>query len=683
MFVCGMRFWVACSLVLFGSIQATLFELPLAVGSDCEPEVGNSRKALAELAGPIERDFPVLTEDEKDAELKRIAQERLKIERERLEQDIRRITNRLQTNLDNLNLWNTRAHLYEKLGRREAAIGDYTEILKRDPKATDALLERGRLWLALNEFEKAEEDADLLISLEPDNEEAHYARGKVFMEQWDTETAKSCFNKVLQLNPDHVLARYNRAYLLVDGSPSSTQLETAANDLKKVLTLDPDLLAAHYQAARVLHAMWRNEEAAREASYVLSHNPDTECMYYLRCRIYMQLGESRAALRDINRFIAYAPHITTRYRIRAEIYSRLREYDSAIDDWTRYLKSYPKDSDAHRFRAQDLRSAERYDEAIAAWTALMKLSPRSTSSWLEERAKTRAAAGDIEGALADINPAINGETFEKHFRARSEFYTMMNEPVKAKAEIIKSRKAFNDSKWQGYSETKYEQQRIRLVKHVDKQIALLQADDPLVNSQFVLSAYDEHEDWGDLWTTGLSQLLANPEKATIENQLKYVTMFINAIDLYPVPEEGSNELVAALTKIADSDAPEQLRDKARLEAKILAAYIEANDPTKRVGESGSLYFDRFDLTVEGPGDTKSFRRHKQPHQWVYYENNRTKGEIFREIKRTQDYIELLSLRDGEWIRLEEDQVLKSSDRENWTVLAQGKIASKEEEKKPQ
>ena len=129
MFVCGMRFWVACSLVLFGSIQATLFELPRAVGSDCEPEVGNSRKALAELAGPIERDFPVLTEDEKDAELKRIAQERLKIERERLEQDIRRITNRLQTNLDNLNFrWIIK--ILEGLSRIWGSYQDFQWIIK-------------------------------------------------------------------------------------------------------------------------------------------------------------------------------------------------------------------------------------------------------------------------------------------------------------------------------------------------------------------------------------------------------------------------------------------------------------------------------------------------------------------------------------------------------------------------
>ncbi|PQO30524.1 tetratricopeptide repeat protein [Bremerella cremea] len=681
MLVCGMRFWVACSLVLFGSIQATLFELPRAVGSDCEPEVGNSRKALAELAGPIERDFPVLTEDEKDAELKRIAQERLKIERERLEQDIRRITNRLQTNLDNLNLWNTRAHLYEKLGRREAAIGDYTEILKRDPKATDALLERGRLWLALNEFEKAEEDADLLISLEPDNEEAHYARGKVFMEQWDTETAKSCFNKVLQLNPDHVLARYNRAYLLVDGSPSSTQLETAANDLKKVLTLDPDLLAAHYQAARVLHAMWRNEEAAREATYILSHNPDTECMYYLRCRIYMNMGKYRAALKDINRFISYSPNIAARHGVRAQIYSRMGKYEKSLDDWKIYLEEYPNDVDAIQGRAEALRSTERYDESIAAWTALMKLSPRLKSNWLEERAKTKAAAGDIEGALADINPAIDTRSYPQYFRARSEFYEMIGEYVKANAEMIQSQKASNNHISNGDPETRYEQQRIRLVKHVDKQIGLIQAEDPLANSQFGSNIYDDHEDWGLLWTIGLSKLLANPEKASIENQLKYVTMFIEAVDLYPLPEKESNKLVAALTKIAESDEPEQLRNKARLEARVLAALVEANDPNQSMSTPGALFFDRFDFAVDESGNTQSLRRGRTPYQWIYFQNDRNKGKAYREIKRTRDYIELLSLRDGEWIRLEEDQVLKSSDRKNWTVLAQGKIAPKEEEKK--
>ena len=65
----------------------------------------------------------------------------------------------------------------EQRGNREEAAALYGDVLKRDPKNTDALYQRGSLNFCLGNVKKSVADFDRQVELEPAAEAAHWKRG--------------------------------------------------------------------------------------------------------------------------------------------------------------------------------------------------------------------------------------------------------------------------------------------------------------------------------------------------------------------------------------------------------------------------------------------------------------------------------------------------------------------------
>ena len=389
--------------IITGIIIATPASL---LAADCEPDSTGNRRSIEELFGPISQvERAAILEGEAETEDEKLAEERAKIEHERLEAQLQQVTNRLQTSLDNIDLWLLRVHLYQKLGRRDAAISDLTEVMRRQGESAELLIRRGNLYLEEHEFKKAEADTSQAVKLDPENPDVHFAQGKVFSEQWEIQEAYDCFTRAIKLNPEHKLARFNRAYVIAEGTPDKRGVQQAASDLEKVLKLDPEMMEAYFQYARVLYAQRRFEEAERAASYVLMKNPDAECMYLLRHKIYMELQKYDLALADINRFIEFAPYMKSRKRLRANTYYYLGEYEKSAEDWYVFLGEYPDWDHDRFFFAYTLDELERYEEELEVWEKIHELDPRGMRA-LEYIAKTKAKMGRVDEAMADIDVAI-------------------------------------------------------------------------------------------------------------------------------------------------------------------------------------------------------------------------------------------------------------------------------------
>ncbi|WP_158545518.1 tetratricopeptide repeat protein [Bremerella cremea] len=641
---------------------------------DCTVVLGANCEADLETTAPIEKLFgPVdpirqerAPEEKEAANQKRIAEQKAKQEEEELQQELKSVTDQLQVSLDDVNLWLRRAELYEQLDKREAAISDLNEVLKRQGESASILLRRARLWLKMNENEKAETDAKQAIKLEPKNVETYFALGEIYREQWKLEEAYKCFAYAVKLAPEHVQARYNRAYVVSGANYGKPGLELAANDLKKVLELDPEMDKAHYRYAEVLHALGRYEEAEREATYVLTKHPDLECMVLLRWKIYMMQQKYDPALADAQRWMEFAPARKGRIELRAKAYDGLRKYEEAIADWNVFLEIYPENINGQQMRAQAYRRLKRYEEAAACYTKLMELDPEE-SRWLQDRAQARIKLGQFDEAMADINGAAALQpTYPQFYSMRADLYKAMGEPAKARAEMIAYRKVIATRSLRNSDSSKYDQQRTEIENNITEQFAKIRSGETPFGSKFRLRLNDEHEDWGKLWLAALAQLLAEPGEATLENRLKYIRVFIEQMDTYPLPKQETDEVIAQLNAIAASEEPEALREKARTDAILLDVFQKANDPTQSIGEPGSLTIDRVNFATDALGSDQSFRRHNQPHQWLKYNQESTSGTFYyREIKRTPEYIELIAIRDATRVRISPDQVLQSPDGKAW------------------
>lgn len=642
------------------------FAGPMVVwGANCEAELDNDAP-IDKIFGPIDPIIAPGTDQEKEGEeRKRIAEQQAKSEQEQLEQEVKLVTDQLQVALDDINLWLRRADLYEKLDRRDAAIGDLTEVIKRQGESVSALTRRSRLWLKMQQFEKAEADAKQAMKLEPRNAETYFVLGEVYREQWKVEDAYKNFTLAIRIDPGHALALYNRAYILSGANYGKKGLELAAEDLKKALVLDPEMEKAHYRNAEVLHALGRDEEAEREATYILTKHPDLECMVLVRWKIYMALKKYNLAVADADRWMNFNPARKGRIELRAKAYDGLRDYEKSVADWSVFLEVYPEDINAHQLRTQAYASLDRYEEAVAGYTKLMELDPQ-TSRWPENRAENNLKLRRFDEAMADVNRAASLQpTFSQFAYLRARIYQEVGEPAKARAEMLKYRK-LGFSRKRGSEPSEYEQQSAELEKHINEQFAKIRSGESPGWRDFGLRQHQDHGDWGHLWLTALRQLLSDPGSVTLETRLKYVRMFVEFVDFYPLPQKETEEVIALLNAVAESNEPEMLREKARTDAILLGVFLETNDPTKSLVEPGSLVLDRVNFSTDALGKDQSFRRHNQPNQWLKYNQDRTSsGFYFRELKRTPEYIELIAIQDATRVRLFPDHVLQSPDGEAW------------------
>ena len=138
--------------------------------------------------------------------------------------------------------------------------------------------------------------------------------------------------------------------------------------------------------AEVDLAMGDTVGALRACESALVSDPNYKLTRFLRARSLRELGRESEAARELQFF-----DVTTRRMLADTWFDRAAEFEMAFE--------------ARFARAVGLLNAERAVPAVAAFEALLKERPADVRS-LANLSMARAAAGDLEGALADCERAI-------------------------------------------------------------------------------------------------------------------------------------------------------------------------------------------------------------------------------------------------------------------------------------
>ncbi|WP_146115542.1 MULTISPECIES: tetratricopeptide repeat protein [Pirellulaceae] len=666
------RFWIIAPFLSFTLLIGLIgSNTRQAWAANCEPTDGENRPSIEELVGPLDKNPQEKTPDEVKAEQEQTdAQRREKQVRELRQAEIDRLTAKLQTSLDDPNLWLTRARIRAEIDQREGAISDLTQFMKRKGKSAEQLAQRGKLYYSLNQFDEAEADLNEAVQLEPDNTEMLYARGKLYIDQWKTQEAYRDFSKVIAIEPRHKMARFNRGYLLMGVKGSYGNYRQALEDLKIVVDIDPDWVLARYHYVRVLHSLGKSEEVIRHATFVLWHEPDSECMYSYRSAAYRFLDKFDLALSDATKYMEFNPRAESRIGMRAAIYTRMGEHEKAIDDWKTYLKIKPNSVDGYDNLIESYKALKRYDDALAVYDKVMELEPNN-SDWPRFRGMLKGDVGDFQGALADLTTSI--EMGGNNYDNRANIYDDMGEYAKAWADRVYQTyavKAFV-GKTIEYEQELADEEKV-LAALVEQQINLLQTGKRLTRSKS-LWPHNKHSAWGGYWLRGLTSLVTSDNAETQKLGVQGFRDFVDNLRACPLPPEETQTAVDALNKLAAGDQPEPIKKEASILAKDLAVLQVANDPQTEAWQPGSLYFKTFTIEKDEQGRSTEFRQFDMG--WL--ERKKGSGENrFREIRRTPQFIEMYALDRALWVRLEVDQAKWSFDRENWKLIGKGEITQR-------
>ncbi len=167
---------------------------------------------------------------------------------------------RLQKNVNKKDIYMQRAKAYEMLQNFNAAIADYTEILKQETNDVNALLSRGGIYFQQNDFDAALSD----------------------------------MNKVLGINPRTAKALLNRAIIYA----SKHQHAAAIEDFDAYLELQPaDAQAYNWRGVSKFKA-GDYSSAIQDFSKAIQAKPSAE-YYQNRANAYLQIGEKEKAAGDL------------------------------------------------------------------------------------------------------------------------------------------------------------------------------------------------------------------------------------------------------------------------------------------------------------------------------------------------------------------------------------------------
>lgn len=154
-----------------------------------------------------------------------------------------------------------RGVLYELTGDQEAAIADYSEIIKLDATSAIAHFNRGNVRDRLGQAELAIQDYSEAIRLDPNDPDTFNNRGQVYDTQGEFDLAISDYSEAIRLDSSNARAFYNRGLSYL----GKGELRTALADFDQAIRLQPqdaDAFAARAAAQEEL-----GEKAAALADY--------------------------------------------------------------------------------------------------------------------------------------------------------------------------------------------------------------------------------------------------------------------------------------------------------------------------------------------------------------------------------------------------------------------------------
>jgi tetratricopeptide (TPR) repeat protein len=155
------------------------------------------------------------------------------------------------------------AHELEKHGDDEAAIRNYREALKLDPKLPGLHFELAEMLNASSgaaEQQEAEGEYKAAVSVNQFDERAEFRLGDISSRRGDVQEAYAHYSRALQLQPNDAEANIGLAKVLM----LMNQPDKAEPLLQRALQLDPTSAAAHFRLSTLYRQAGRTTDAKRE-----------------------------------------------------------------------------------------------------------------------------------------------------------------------------------------------------------------------------------------------------------------------------------------------------------------------------------------------------------------------------------------------------------------------------------
>ena len=322
-----------------------------------------------------------------------------------------------------------------KQGKQQAAIANYTEALKLNPKKASIYYKRGNSYYSHRSYEKAIKDYTAGIKIKANYEDAYYQRALVYYELDNKDKAMTDLTQTLRINPNYTQAYKKRGLIYyeigdyksaiqdysesirLNPKDSKTYINRgiargaledqvgAISDYTQAIKLNPNDVKAYYYRGKSLFKMLDYQGAIENYNQFLEVKPDDADAYTNRCSAYLHKGNDSSAIADCQQAIEINPQDFLAYHNLCIAYFNLGEYQRATENCSIAIGIDKNNAKAYTNRALAQSARGYLQEAIKDFTTAIEINPQDDLNY-SHRGMIFSVLKNYNQAIKDFSQAI-------------------------------------------------------------------------------------------------------------------------------------------------------------------------------------------------------------------------------------------------------------------------------------
>lgn len=191
--------------------------------------------------------------------------------------------------------YSLRAGAYAAMEQYKQAAEDFTKAIELKDGPNEILhILRGHCYQKLGRYDKAMADYTAAAALDPQDAESYESMGYIHSLRGEYDEAIPCYEKAISLDPKNGEACNNLGYTWFQKGNTDKALEY----LNKAIEADPSYAESYRSRAEVYSTLGQPDKALADMDRFIALSPDDADGYTFRAKIYDQAGKKELAEQD-------------------------------------------------------------------------------------------------------------------------------------------------------------------------------------------------------------------------------------------------------------------------------------------------------------------------------------------------------------------------------------------------
>ncbi|MBU1125364.1 MAG: tetratricopeptide repeat protein, partial [Candidatus Omnitrophica bacterium] len=192
---------------------------------------------------------------------------------------------------------------YKMMNRGAEALGEFTELLRRNACDREALWEFGETSRMINRLDEATTEIEEVIKRSSPNDQAHIELSKIFQKKNDFTRAEEELKKALAISESNSEVYFCLGQL----QTLKGEYESAITHFKKALALDPESRYAHLELAGIYQRIKEYPSAISEITCVKTLSPQDVQSRLKLVQLHLLNNEPQLAQQQAQEVLALRP----------------------------------------------------------------------------------------------------------------------------------------------------------------------------------------------------------------------------------------------------------------------------------------------------------------------------------------------------------------------------------------